>query len=421
MSNGHDALLPWFEVPKPTRLQSLLMRAQWERTDGVAGAYEIWTYPEPGGGRGGGVFVPLDHTKEDYEILHERAYESLRSYIDPGSLARIEAQLDLENRLDLVPLSWARGTDTTPGTIPWLDGQDLHGAVTRQLMAAAKATIEPRAQFGRANSYVAQDFLSRAILAPSGVGSYVVTALTPVHQPVFASPPSEPKLGQKDRPRVSVEAIAVVRTLDTALSAVESALAENATQDSISAIVESVQQGVSHELVTALADFVGGVESTVSLPRYAWAPGALPHEYDFKPADVHVLSDAGRILANKVEPTRATVSGIVTLMAHEPDSVEREIRIFTTSRGEVRRVRMQLPEDMYSLALDAHKSDALVRVVGDLQKIGKFWHMDFPASFTVLGAEEAEAEVDVQEEDLISMALDRRAGEVTRQDGTTPD
>ncbi len=406
MSNGPDALLPWFDVPEMTRLQNLLTRAEWDRTEAVAGSYEIWTFAIPGGSRGGGIFVPLDRTKEDYDILYERAYESVRSHIDPASLARIESQLDLEASRDLVPSSWARDTDTAPGTIPWFGGQDLHVSVARQLAAAAKSTIDPRAQFGRANAYIAQDFLSRAILAPSGFGSYVVTALTPVHQPIFASPPSEPGPGQKDRPRVSVEAIAVVRTLDSALGAVGDALSQAASEDAVAAISSAARQGVSYELVTALAEFIGGVECSVTLPRYAWSPGAAPHEYSYRPPDAHLLNEAARVLAARVEPTTATVSGMVTLMNHEPDSAEREIRIFTTSRGPVRRVRMQLSEDMYSDAMDAHRAEALVRVVGDLRKVGKFWHMDFPTTFTILGAEEAEAEVDGEEEDLISLAHD---------------
>lgn len=392
--------LPWFESEGLSHLQLLLMRAGWERRSGHTGLDEIWTPISSGTHSNEAILVPLDSTKADFKLLTERAYDALRRYIRQGDLERLESQLQQETSYDLVPTSWKKESGPTPGSIQWIEGQSMHALAARQMIAAAKSTVEPRAYLGRANAYLAQDFISRAILAPSGMGSYVVTALTPVHERLFMSPPPDPKPGkQPERP--SIEAIAVVRTLDSALSAVIDALDQRNLEDSVVDIAASVKRGVSYELVSALAEFVGGSHAAVTIPRHAWSRQAHAHEHVFNPRDTEVLAEAAKRLDAAAEPTEAFVTGVVTLMEHEPNSDERTVRIFTTSRGPVRRVRLQLSEEDYRDALEAHKEGSLVRVVGTLKKVGKFWHMD-ARRFEALSADESEAEVERDETDLFS-------------------
>lgn len=401
-------VLPWFEVPGLSKLQTMLIRAGWERVQRVAGAFEIWGFRTSEARLGGGtVVVPLDPTKEDYSTLYERAEGDLRRYLDPSSYLRLEALLNLEQQRDLVSTAYKRSAATTPGTIPWLAGESMHASIAGMLAASAKSTVDARAQFGRSNSYVANDFLENTILAPSGVGSYVVTALTPIHQPIFTAPPSAVVVGQKVRERHSVEAIAVVRTLDTALTEVKSALGLREVRDSVAAMTSAVRRGVSYELVTALAGFIAGTDAAIVIPRHVWLADATAHEHVFEPPDVPVLHEAARVLAATAEPTYATLTGLVTLMKHEPESDDRAVHLFTTSRGPVRRVRLRLDEDTYLKALEAHRSDALVRVTGKLAKPGKFWQIEFPEGFDVLTAAEADAEVDAAEgADLFTMLDD---------------
>jgi hypothetical protein len=337
------------------------------------------------------IVVPLDETKSDYERLYARAFDVLRRHMGIAAFERLALEIDLASSKDLVKTSWKREVATEPGSIPWPEGRALFDAITRQLVAVAKAAVSPQAQLGRSNTYFAQDFLAATILAPSGAGSYVVNALTPVHRHIYTSPPQDALAGRPMRERQSMEAVSVLATFDGALSVIARALEESNNQDQVLAMTTAPGRGVSHELLSALADFTAGHEAAVEVPRQAWTGATRPHEIAFKPADTRVLQEAATALSRSAEATLATVTGVVTKMEHEPESEDRVVRIFTTSRGPVRRVTVRLSEDDYDAALSAHRDDSLVRVRGQLAKLGRFWTIEGPQQFEVLdaGAESA--------------------------------
>lgn len=397
-------MLPGFAAGDLNPLQAMLTRAGWTRAERVGDLYEIWSVGLDDG-MGQGILVPLDTQRPDYDRLYERAMSQFRQRISADSFARLVTDLDDSfPNAEVLTSRWVRETSTRPGTIPWIEGQTVHAAITAQLVAAAKASVGPkRSRVGKANSYLAQDFLSQTLLAPSGVGSYVVTALTPAHRPVYlrAETPSVP--GQRPVLRDSVDSGAVLETLDSALEAVSSALETADPREAAEGIAKAVDRGVSHELVDALTDFVGGQEAAVILPIHAWTttPGASHREYVFTPPHIGPLTLARDALAQSDEPTWATLTGVVTVMQHEPDTPVRTVRIFTTSTGPVRRVRVQLPPKEYDKALDAHRHGLLVRIRGRLSKEGRFWWVKEPEQFDVLTEAEAEIETDDEEGTLL--------------------
>jgi hypothetical protein len=398
--------LPGFEVGTRTRLQALLVSAGWILDESEPGRFEVWTPEGEAVRKDVGVVVPLDEAKGDYQRLHDRAVETLRRQIGSAAYERLATEIDAERSKDLVRTSWKREAPTAPGSIPWPQGREVFDAITRQLMAAAKAAISPMPQLGRSNAYVAQDFLAATILAPSGAGSYIVNALTPVHRHIYTSPPAEPQPDRKPRQRQSIEAVNVLATLDSALSAIESALGERDEEDQVRAMIASPGRGVSHELLSALADFAAGHEAAVITPRHAWTASLRPREVAFKPRDTPVMQRAASALAGTASSTLATITGVVTKMEHEPESEHRVVRIFTTSRGPVRRVSVHLDESDYDLAISAHREDTLVRVRGELAKVGKYWKIEDPQAFRVLDAAEEDAEVEVAGDTLFDHDLE---------------
>jgi hypothetical protein len=391
MSTG--GVLPWFEIQPLPELQNALLLANWHRVHVNEGLFELWSDAsrEEIGGRS--VLVPLDPGKGDFESLVAQAWDHLGQILGPVALGRIREHAVRQRELNLIPSTWKREARTAPGTIPWVDGQEVHDSITRQLMAAARATLKPGPVLGRANAYFARDFLENVILAPSGTGSYVVTALTAGHAPVFIADPTT----NRARPVESVPAVNVIRTLDSALGVITSALGQSKEEDAVEDLVRASQWGVSQELVVALTEFIRDQDAAVILPRHAWDPGALRSEHVFNPPNVPVLERVAAKLSRHADSTRQALVGVVTQMAREPDQ-EGEIRIFTTSQGPIRRVRLRLGVEHYTAALEAHGDEALVRVSGELRKDGKFWRMDFPETFLVLSDERASDDID----DLLS-------------------
>lgn len=247
-------------------------------------------------------------------------------------------------------------------------------------------------QLGRSNTFVGRDFLDNTLLAPSGVGSYVVTALTPLHGRIYLTAPEESNPDKPPRERKSIDAGRVLQTLDHALQAVSVGLAQKTPEDSVQSMKSAVSVGVSQELVSGLAEFVSGHEAAVVVPSQLWTPGGAPREYTFEPKHTLVLLEAAAALAEETVSTQTTVTGVIAALRHEPNNPERTVQVFTTSPGPVRRVRVSLSEDDYKRAAEAHAEGEVVRISGLLTKVRKFWWLLDPTIFHVLTVAEEEAE-----------------------------
>lgn len=371
------------------RLRMLLLRAGWTQQGEVSEAYSIWKPRERMALEVQGIVVPLDASRGDYDALYQDALTDIRRILGDDRFKRLTSELDREDADDLAQTVWRRHARTEPGTIPWLDGQEVHAAIARQLMASAKAVVSPRARLGRSNEYVAREFLAATVLAPSGVGSYVVNALTPIHRPIYLSAPPAQEKKPTPQPRESIEAIVVLRRFDQALSAISSGLAERSVVSSVAMLAEQSRAGVSYELVSSLGAFLAGNEASIEVPRNSWEPDAAPNEYVFKPRHFEVLLRVAEALRGEEERTRRfSLTGVVTKLQHEPGSDDYVVRVVSTSRGPVRGVVLHVSEEHYGLAMTAHGDDSLIRVIGSLSKDKGRWTMRQLGAFEVLDGDE---------------------------------
>lgn len=394
--------LPGFGPPQSDPARALLIRSSWVRVSEVPGRYEVWRPTGRTDSSNVGIVVPVDRDRGDFDGLYERALRDIEQWIGHATFASLSRELEQENDADLVRTSWSRGAQTKSGTVPWLDGQQIHAAITQQLIAAAKAAITPMKKLGRSNEYVAREFIDSTILAPSGAGSYVVNALTPLHRPLYVTAPS-PKPTKPIRERETIEASRVLRRFDQALSAIEASLSERSETAAVAAVAEKERDGVSYELVSSLAGFLGGNEAAIEVPRNAWEPQGSPREFVFKPAHSTILIRSAEVLRGGPESSRATVTGVVTKLEHEPGELNYLVRIFTTSRGPVRRVTLRVDESTYAAAITAHQDGALIRARGQLEKRPRQWVIADPESFEVLGTDEQD---ESEPSDLFSVSDD---------------
>lgn len=376
-------------------LRWLLLRVGWVEHSQLPGRYALW---KPAGQLESsdlGVVVPLDSARGDYRELYDRAIRELSRYVGDARFAMLSDELAIEDDLDLALTTWSRGSETVPGTIPWLDGQQVHMAITQLLSAAARSTVAPARRLGRSGEYFARQFMAATLLAPSGIGSYVVNAMTPIHRTFPISAAATDNVQPLERG--AIEAVAVLRRLDQALTTIEAGLSENDGRAAVGMLSEQARRGVSYELVTGLVGFIAGRESAITVPRDVWAADASPKEFAFDPPHVHVLVRVAEALKGEDESTRATITGIVTKLEHEPGSADYTVRVFTTSRGPVRRVTLHVAEPDYARCLAAHRESAIVRVDGRLFKDGRFWTINEPDRLEVLDADQVADEEEAED------------------------
>lgn len=107
------------------------------------------------------------------------------------------------------------------------------------------------------------------------------------------------------------------------------------------------------------------------------------HEYVFDSNESPILSQVANRLAVTREPERVALVGEVTLLDHISSKEIHTIRLHVSNRTDIRTVRVRLTADQYDQAIHAHRTDTPLRVVGILEKEGRYLRIYSPESVTL--------------------------------------
>ena len=353
----------------PDVLLTLLARHGWCRRGRTEGRYSRWSPPddrEPDTS----VLVPADRSFEDSADLLEEAVGTLSRSAVPSARAILAALL--------VPgdeIHWRRDTPGVGGAVPWSAEQDLRGAATAMLVAAAKAGRSRAAYFGaRFDSHAAR-FLERVLVVAPGTGAGLLTAYTPAPD---------------DRP--------AAKTLVRALEAMRDAVDFQRATGRPDGFDDGVPLGVSRELVGSVVSMVRGSEG-ISI-SVAWSPavgvpqgfGARRLLLEFSPGDLPALeAAAGRL--ERIEPAvDVELTGAVVRLKRQQPSGSGAVRLRVLSGAEVDEVRVRLDEDAYRAAAEAHLAGVPVRLSGRLERKGGFRKLSDPTGLVPVELDAAERE-----------------------------
>lgn len=372
--------LPGFERSDGD-LRALLKNVGWHRAFGVEGEYEIWEEVE-GGLSGGSILVPLNREAGDFSFRRAAAERAVREFVPATMLRLFGATTAIDQ--GKIATNWRKESETPAGSIPWLEGKSLYDSVSRQLIAAARATVgPPRAVLGRANETLVREFLERTVMGPSGVGSYIVTAITPVGVELQTKGDASVASARRGVQTATVDSLAVVEKFDSALSAVMEGLGQRGERDSVEAFKAGVTRGVSAELLSALADYARTTEGSVEIDARESGSRSEHVEYNFTPSQAYALSAGAIALRTPTQGQATEVRGIVRLVRREHGFNEGAVHVVDLSSGKARTIRMHLDGETYDSAVLAHMNGAFVSAFGSLVREGNFWWLRDVDTFQV--------------------------------------
>ncbi len=306
------------------------------------------------------ILVPEDLRVPGAAELLSDAWRQLVE-LSPGLLERILDQ-DFSGLHDSV--RFRKETAAPRGLILWHEGEQLVRAARETLAAGAKAFSGKRAYFGNSNSGIVQRYLSATYMGQTGIGSYVVTALTPVLS-----------LGEglsKESAASPVQGRDVTLSVATALGAAVEAIDHYQSTKSVAGFREAVSRGLSVELargLVALAENAEEATISVDLDRRSipLVGNDEPVAFEFTAADVPALKQAELTLAQDPEPAlRQQVRGRVHLLTKAEVDGPGVIGI-DTGAG---KYRVRLNPDDYARAVRAHEVEATVVAEGLPSKEG---------------------------------------------------
>ena len=269
----------------------------------------------------------------------------------------------------------ARAADgAADGSVDIESGVKLVTGMRDIVLAMACSRNDPKPLYRPGVNREANDFLRRMRLGQTEHGSFVVTLLTPpipppVQQPLFADLAAD----------AAPLARRVTRRLEEALTATRRAV-EAATGDNANAFSEAAPSGVSANLCEALVDVIeplGRLDISVTWARTRPMPTAR-QTIRFTNDDVPILRAAAESFRSREPQLDAQLFGSVQVLWRGESDSDGMVTIRASVNGAVRSVRAVLTQSDYHRAIRAHEERAPVIVAGDLERIGRRWHLHRP-------------------------------------------
>ncbi len=336
------------------------------------------------------VVVPLDESLVDYP-------EGI------GRAIKLVAEVEGRSQLEILANVQAVGSDVirvravhesfADGTVPLDAGTVLVESARALLLAAALAADSPRAAYGSRRSIVVENFLKEARLGQTEQGSYVITMRTRI-PPDLLQNSEQPRLDFVDVPAPRSEPFErrVTETLFRALRAVKEASTVSSMTHSVKPFIDAVATGVSSNLLDAvisMTEVAGAEEANVSV---GWSPARAPSpdvvsEVRFQRSETPTLKEASRILRERTPNPDFALEGMVIGLEAEDQSAPHIITVRARVGGHWRKVRIELNEADYQLAIKAHQDWAVVLCEGLLVKDGRQYVLRQPRHFEIYSEE----------------------------------
>lgn len=366
-------------TPQTTGLDTQIITAvlrhfDWSPISKAPGLYEVWTPDTEDELEEEQVLLPLDPQRGDYEYLIERAQHLVLAHY--GRAAReLLNTIKMSSDASLGTTNWSKETTLPAGVISWEEGEGLYVAARAQLVASAKSSKEKRRYHGTASTFLAKQFIDKTLMGQTDVGSFIITAYTPMLARFHASKHSEDIAWATPRLAETVSGSAILTTFENALTAIRSVLDEKrfTPEPAPEAFLETVQEGVSFEFARALGNFATGGESSVKIARQTPGPSESAFEVIFRPTEGPIISNAASYFALDPEPQHVTLVGEVTLLSREISGNDQLIRLNIESGADIRKARIRLSPEQYEMAMEAHHREASLQVTGTLEKDGRLY------------------------------------------------
>ncbi len=344
---------------------ALLRRLSWAPASKSPGRYEVWS---PADNEDEEVIVPINPENGDYAQLLERARRYLlRRY---GSEAeRIEALLLVAAAADLDAARWKKETSVDAGLISWAEGEAIFTAARESLVAAARATKSKRSVQGKSSAFLAKRFMEQVFMGQTEVGSFVVTAHVPASLAFHVNEKSERASQIDARKAETVSGRAIVDVFEQSIAAVREALTAYKKAPRVEMFEELVPEGVSLELVRALATLTRDGDAAVSIQRGEATTNI--REIEFDAIDAPVLDRVAASFEKLPEPQTVAITGEVSLLDNSTAAPVHIVRLDVMRGASAKRVRVRLTPDQYDTAAAAHAAKQWLSMSGTLEKDGR--------------------------------------------------
>lgn len=371
----------------PVEIAAYLRSHAWKQVENIGDKASVWTKQAEEGGEYE-ILLPLDRTLSEFA---RRLSEALQTLSVAEQRPETAVLHDITTAaFDVVRVRLQHALIEN-GTVPLDYGVQMIQQTRELMLAAACATVRPRALYQSRKPQEALDYVDGLRMGQTESGSFVLAVQSPVppllrHETLF---PDLPEL----RAREPFER-RVLLTLTDALAAVRRAILSAGTLGDVQPFQEAIPLGVSANLCDALVGL--SMENTaeeVAL-QISWSPtrridNSIPNHFRFGRDAIPVLREVSRLLREASPIEDFQLFGTITRLRREDRAATGNATVAGWVENGWRKVRMELSDRDYQIAVRAHQEKELVQCVGELVKqrrtysllnVQDFTLLDFPAT-----------------------------------------
>lgn len=366
------------DTVKPQEVQGYLESHGWIQQEQIGNKASIWIQPCEDGDE---FEVLLPHIQElrDYS-------ENISTLIETLEIAEQRSQIEILNDLTNYSADILRVRVNTPktvnGRIPFNDGIKFSHAVKKLIISATQATIKPEAYFEKKGSSSEVDRHLETLQMGHEKGSYVLDIISPLPSQTTLnfggklSDISEP-FSRKTMKQLA-RSLQIVKNLAERVSSKEM---------DVEHFLEVVSEGVSANLCDAIVEIDKSGEHTGVDIKLSWSPilkigNDVPTAIFLSRNIIPVIESAAQRLKS-IHKENFELRGIVINLHRLPETRTGKVTIKSNIDDKNRDVAVQLQDEDYEIAVQAHKEQSIIVCYGELSKEGKTFNLLNPRRVTI--------------------------------------
>lgn len=336
------------------------------------------------------LWMPISDQYADYVPMVARVVNTIAE-VDSKTQLQLLDDFETIGVGDVVGLRAINPLNVFDHTLALQVGIDLLDRIRQMARAAAASALDKRAVHPRRPSTAVSQFVSSLRLGQTERGSYLIRVIAPLVEQTDQSEQQLPNI-----PGPEPFSRRATTELVRGLNAVKAAAEDNRLRGRFffDPFLTSVPQSVSANLCEALAgrdsddrtDFAVPLEISVTWSYIVQRSNSLASEsIVFEPGLLPYIREAAREFRAR-NPEQMRLTGWVTILERE----KREggpglIRLIAKVDRKNRSIRMQLADDDYQRAIDAHKQGSLVEVNGNLVvEKNAIYRLENPTGFQIV-------------------------------------
>lgn len=262
---------------------------------------------------------------------------------------------------------------TAGGTLPLLDALRVREGVKNLLLAAAHSALSPQPFFPRMSRVEAVNLLNSVHEGQTQRGSFIARFIVPVEPEVQLTLPEQLEPTPPFARRVTSR---LMQTLD--------GVRRVRARGEYGPLLQMSGEGVSANLLSALEGMSltsgpGALELSMRWSRNRAAPSGVSGAVRLSQDALVGLGAVANELKGQAALQNFDVTGYVSHLTRQGEDPkvpgDAVIVPIGGDLGDLSRIHVNLPPDLYAVALEAHRRGRLVRAVGTLGRRGRRWSL----------------------------------------------